>query len=103
MTLTRNHAPLSGKPPGTVNYSIDGPAHRLLLEDFPRRVRAELAGETVLDTTRAALLHETGLIPQLYIPEEDVRRDLLTPTDHHTTCPFKGEASYWSVRAGERV
>jgi uncharacterized protein (DUF427 family) len=103
MTLTRDHAPLSGNPPATVNYTLDGPAHRLLLEEFPRRIRAEFGGVTVLDTTRAALLHETGLIPQLYIPEEDVRQDLLAPTDHHTTCPFKGEASYRSVRVGERV
>lgn len=103
MTLTMSHGPLSGSPPPSVNYRIEGPAHRLLLDAFPRRVRATLGGETVLDTQRGQLLHETGILPQLYVPAGDVRQDLLEPTDHHTHCPFKGDASYWSVRAGDRV
>jgi uncharacterized protein (DUF427 family) len=103
MSLTHSPGPLAGSPPATVNYTIDGPKHRLLLHDFPRRVRAVFAGETVLDTERGALLHETALLPVLYVPMEDVRQDLLTPTDHSTHCPFKGDASYWSVRVGDRV
>jgi uncharacterized protein (DUF427 family) len=103
MTLTLSHGPLSPHPPGTVNYELSGPAHRLLLDEFPRRVRARFAGETVLDTRRGVLLHETGLLPQLYVPEEDFRGDLLEPTDHSTHCPFKGDASYWSVTAAGRT
>ena len=103
MTLTITTGPLGGQPPATVNYEINGPAHRLLMQEFPRRVRAVFGGETVFDTTRAMLLHETGLLPQLYIPEADIRQDLLRPTDHHTVCPFKGTASYRSVQAGGRV
>jgi Uncharacterized protein conserved in bacteria len=38
------------------------------MQGFPRRVRAVLGGQTVLDTTRAMLLHETGLPPQVYVP-----------------------------------
>lgn len=102
MTLTLSRGPLSGKPADT-NYRIDGPAHRLFFEDFPRRVRAVLAAEPILDTRRGKLLHETGLLPQLYVPREDVRLDLCTATDHRTHCPFKGDASYWSVRAGDRI
>jgi uncharacterized protein (DUF427 family) len=71
------------------------------MQEFPRRVRATFGGQTVFDTTRAMLLHETGLLPQVYVPIEDIRSDLLTPTEHHTYCPFKGTASYWSVRAGD--
>ena len=48
MTLTLAHGPLSQALPNTVNYRIDGPAHRLLFEDFPRRVRAVFGGQTVL-------------------------------------------------------
>ncbi|HLI42651.1 MAG TPA: DUF427 domain-containing protein [Streptosporangiaceae bacterium] len=103
MSLTLSSGPLSGRPPETVNYRIDGPAHRLLLQDFPRRLRATFGGRTVFDTTRAALLHETGLLPQVYVPAGDIRSELLRPTGHHTYCPFKGTASYWSVVAGEAV
>ena len=97
MTLTIGNGPLSSRPRATVNYRIDGPAHRLLLEPFPRRVRAVFGGQTVLDTTSGMLLHESNLLPQLYLPRDDIRGDLLTRTDHHTHCPFKGDASYWSV------
>lgn len=102
MTLTMAHGPLSGHPaPG--NYEIAGPPHRLLFDDFPRRVRAMVGGETVLDSRRGRLLHETGLLPQLYVPEADMRADLLVPSEHTTHCPFKGDATYWSVHADGRV
>jgi uncharacterized protein (DUF427 family) len=103
MSLTASPGPLSGHPPQTVNYRIDGPAHKLLMHEFPRRVRATFGGETVFDTVRATLVHETGLRPQVYVPRDDIRADPLRPTDHHTYCPFKGTASYWSVVAGDQV
>ena len=73
------------------------------MHPFPRRVRATLGGVTVLDTTRGALLHESNILPRFYLPLADVRRELLERTDHSTHCPFKGDASYWTVRAGDRV
>ena len=103
MSLTMKPGPLAGRKPQNTNYRIDGPAHLLLMHDFPRRVRAVLAGETVLDTVDGKLLHETGLLPQIYVPLDDVRQELLKPTEHHTHCPFKGTASYWSVVAGQRT
>jgi len=103
MSLTFSSGPLSGSAPETVNYRIDGPAHKLLMHEFPRRVRAVFGGQTVVDTTRAVLLHETGLRPQVYVPLADIRADLIQPTDHHTYCPFKGTASYWTVTAGGQV
>ena len=103
MSLTFPGAPLASEPPATTNYAIDGPRHRLLLHPFPRRVRARFAGEVVLDSTRGALLHESNILPRLYVPLEDVRADLLERTDHASHCPFKGDASYWSVRVGDRV
>jgi uncharacterized protein (DUF427 family) len=102
MSLTQSHGPLAGSPPESVNYQIDGPAHRLYFERFPRRVRAIVAGETLVDTREGNLLHETGLLPQLYIPATDVRPELLEPSGHTTHCPFKGDARYWSIRTGER-
>lgn len=103
MALTFGEAPLSSRPRDTVNYRIDGPGHRLLFEPFPRRVRAVFGGTTVLDTTNGMLLHESNLLPQLYLPRDDVRDDLLTATDHRTHCPFKGDASYWSIMVKDRT
>jgi uncharacterized protein (DUF427 family) len=103
MTLTLDHGPFGPAPPADVNYSVDGPAHKLLMTAFPRRVRAEVSGEIVLDSTRVRLLHETGIPARLYVPFEDVRDDLLHPTPTVTHCPFKGDAAYWSVRVGDRV
>ena len=103
MTLTFPGAPLATEPPDTTNYAIEGPRHRLLLHPFPRRVRALFAGEVVLDSTRGALLHESNILPRFYAPLEDVRTDLLERTEHSTPGPIKGDASYWSVRVGDRV
>ena len=102
MTLTRAPGPLSSTDQ-LVNYRIDGPKHRLLMHPFPRRVRAEFAGQTVLDTRAGMLVHETGLPPQLYVPEADLRSELLSDTELSTHCPFKGDASYRSIRVGDRV
>lgn len=103
MTLTLGGGPLASRPPETTNYAIDGPAHRLFWHPFPRRVRAVFGDTVVLDSSRAALLHESNLLPQLYVPREDMRLDLLEPTEHTTHCPFKGDATYESIRLGERV
>ncbi|MFI9547644.1 DUF427 domain-containing protein [Streptomyces sp. NPDC052016] len=63
-----------------------------------RHVRVEIDGTVVADTRRPVLLFETGLPTRYYIPREDVRLDLLVPTDHRTGCPYKGTAEYWSWR-----
>ena len=101
MTLTLANGPLSRAPQAT-NYKIDGPENLLLFESFPRRLRALFAEETVLDTRAGKLLHETGYQPQLYVPRRDVHTELFVASDHTTHCPFKGDASYWSVQVGER-
>jgi uncharacterized protein (DUF427 family) len=102
MALTLGEGPLASHPRATVNYRIDGPAHRLLFQPFPRRVRAVFGGETVLDTTRGMLLHESNLLPQLYLPRDDLHSGALIRTDRRTHCPFKGDASYWSVAVNDR-
>jgi uncharacterized protein (DUF427 family) len=102
MSLTLSHGPLSGKPADS-NYHIEGPAHRLFFEKFPRRVRALFGGQPVFDTRRGKLLHETGIVPQLYVQREDVRFDMLQGTQRSTHCPFKGDAAYWSVRSRDRI
>jgi uncharacterized protein (DUF427 family) len=104
MALTVGSGPLSERRAGTFNFEVTAPReHALYLEDSPRRVRVVFGGETVADSRRVKLLHETGHLPVYYFPEGDVRMDLLEPTDHTTHCPFKGDASYWSVKVGDRV
>ncbi|MCF6522860.1 DUF427 domain-containing protein [Streptomyces sp. JJ36] len=100
MALTLGGGPLDRRAPHPANYRVDGPDGLLFWAPFPRRVRALFGGETVLDTERGMLLHESGLLPQLYVPRADLREDLLTPTAHRTRCPFKGEAHYETVRVG---
>jgi len=72
-------------------------------EPYPRRVRAFLDGVVVVDSTRALLLLEARHLPVYYFPPQDVRTELLEPTGTSTHCPRKGDASYWSVRVGDRV
>ena len=72
MTLTRGGGPLSTPNPTDVNYAIDGPKHLLFLSPFPRRVCAEIGGDTVLETARGHLLHESNLGAVLYAPREDM-------------------------------
>ena len=79
------------------------PDHKLSFEPSPRRVRVVFASETIADSTDMRLLHEPRHLPVYYFPRADVRMDLLQPTDNATHCPWKGDASYWSVRVGDRV
>lgn len=103
MTLTLSNGPLAADAPSTVNYEIDGPQHKILFSPFPRRIRAKFGGETLVDTDNAMLLHESNILPVLYVPVADVRFDLLTKTELSTHCPFKGDASYWTISAGGRT
>jgi uncharacterized protein (DUF427 family) len=104
MTLTIGTGPFGEQSTGTFNFEVKAPGdHAMYLEDSPRRVRVMLGGETVADSRRVKLLHEAGLLPVYYFPEEDVRMDLLRGSDHTTHCPFNGDASYWSVRVGDKV
>ena len=66
-----------------------------------RRVQIYIAGEKVADSIRPLLLFETHLPVRYYLPAGDVRMDLLEASDTVTSCPYKGEARYWSVRTGE--
>ena len=68
-----------------------------------RHVKVMIAGEAVADTNRPFLLFETGLPTRYYIPQEDVRMDLLEATDQTSRCPYKGIASYWTVSVGEKT
>ena len=76
--------------------------HFIQLEESPRRVRVVFGGATVADSRHVLLMREARYLPVYYFPMEDVRMDLLVPTERTTRCPYKGEASYWTVKVGDR-
>ncbi len=104
MTLTLGTGPLGTKPGGEFNFSLDAaPAHRLYFEPYPQRVRALVGDRVVLDSVGGRLLFESDVPGRLYVPLEDIDASLLERTDSTTHCPFKGDASYFTLSAGERT
>jgi uncharacterized protein (DUF427 family) len=79
------------------------PRHRVDVRRSSRVVSAIFAGETIAFTSRGMFLFETGHPTRYYFPPVDVRLDVLVATDRRTTCPYKGHASYWSIKLGGRV
>ena len=77
-----------------------GADHPITVTPNPNRVRVVLGGFIVAETTRSLTLKEAQLPPVHYIPREDVNMDLLDRTDRSTHCPYKGDASYYTVTAG---
>ncbi len=104
MGLTSGTGPFGHQPEGQFNFTPEPPTGAALYFDpVPYRLRGFFAGETVFDTLGAKLLYETAHLPVYYVPEEDLRHDLLEPSDKQTHCPHKGDALYRSLRVGDRV
>ena len=79
------------------------PDYRVDLDPSRERVRVRYNGQVIADSAKTLIVRETKHDPVVYFPREDVRLDAMQRTDHETFCPFKGEASYWSLRVGDRV
>jgi len=77
-----------------------GPNHPITIEPNPDRVVVTVAGVVVADTEDALTLREAEYRPVEYIPLGDVDETLLERTDHTSYCPFKGDASYYSIPVG---
>ncbi len=77
--------------------------HIVTITPSDAHVEVRLEGELLAATDHALRLDETGLPARYYLPQDDVRMELLCSTSFHTTCPFKGEASYWSAEIGGRT
>ncbi len=76
---------------------MDPKGHTVEVHAEPRRVEIAVDGVVVAVSNGAVVLQETGLPPRYYLPRADVRTELLRATDKATTCPFKGDASYWTL------
>ena len=73
------------------------PYHRVDCRPTTRRLRVEVAGETLVDTDDTIILFETSVTTKLYVSPEHVRTDLLRRSDTTTWCNYKGRATYWSA------
>jgi uncharacterized protein (DUF427 family) len=87
----------------TTPMKSPGPDHPITITPNPNRVRVIFNGRVVADTMRAVTLRESTYPPVFYIPRDDAQMTLFTSTDHVTHCPYKGDASYFSISVGDRV
>ena len=76
---------------------VTRPDHRVDLLPERRHVKVVFGGVTIADSDAALRVEETDHGPVHYLPERDVRLDLMHATEHHTRCPYKGVASYWTI------
>lgn len=76
------------------------PNHPFVRTPHPGTVEVWFKGEKIADTSSALVLWESDYPPVYYVPMTDVGQGHLTPTDHETYCPYKGNASYWTLEAG---
>jgi uncharacterized protein (DUF427 family) len=77
-------------------HALD-PYSRIDVRTTSRHVRVSIGDQVMAESDQTKALFEAGLPTRWYFPREDVRMDLLEPTDTQTTCAYKGFASYWSV------
>lgn len=80
---------------------IPGPDHPITIEKTGQRVVARVGTHVIADTVRALTLQEANYPAVQYIPLDDVDRTLLAPSATQTYCPFKGDASYYSIALPE--
>jgi uncharacterized protein (DUF427 family) len=79
---------------------IPGPDHPISIETNPSRVVVTVGGKIIADTRNALTLSEASYPAVQYIPRRDVDMAALTRSEHTTYCPYKGEASHYSIPAG---
>jgi uncharacterized protein (DUF427 family) len=76
---------------------IPGPDHPITITPAAKRWRALFSGHVIADTPDALILEEAGFPPRVYFPREDISMEFLSRTDHTSHCPYKGDASYYTL------
>jgi uncharacterized protein (DUF427 family) len=79
---------------------VPGPDHPITIERNPAHITVVAGGHVIADTRDALTLREASYPPVQYIPRKDVNMSLLEKTQHSTYCPYKGDASYYSIPSG---
>jgi uncharacterized protein (DUF427 family) len=78
------------------------PGHWVHVSESPRHVRVIFNGETIADSKHAKLVREAEVLPIYYFPATDVRANFFSATQHKTACPYKGEASFFTIGVGDK-
>ena len=81
---------------------VPGPDHPITITPLAEQVVVRMGESVIADTKRVLKLAEASYPPVLYIPRADADMSLLTRSDRHTYCPYKGDCSYFSIASGER-
>jgi uncharacterized protein (DUF427 family) len=77
------------------------PEHHVLEKPVRGKMRAQIGDDVLAESSRVIEVDEDQNPPRYYFPREDVRMDRMKASDTHTYCPFKGEASYFSMELGD--
>jgi len=86
-----------------VRGHLRDPYHRVDVLESSRTITVKAGGETIAESDRPKMLFETGLAPRPYLLRADVLPGILSLSEKSTSCPYKGEASYWNLRVNGDV
>jgi uncharacterized protein (DUF427 family) len=105
LTETRQLCGINSKtdPKGFEIMKLPGPDHPIAITANPKRIRVLADGVVIADTQKALTLKEASYPAVQYLPREDAHMELLQRTDRVTHCPYKGDASYFSINANGKT
>ena len=84
-----------------IDYVKNG--HKIVVEKLGKKLKVTKDGAVIADTSEAVVLREDGYGPVYYLPVNDVRSEVLVPTDTKSVCPYKGRASYYSLKLNGKI
>jgi uncharacterized protein (DUF427 family) len=103
MTPRRYSSQESTDIPNPVHQQAGTPDHPITIGPADGRIRVTFAGHVIADSDAPLLLKEASYAPVYYLPPEHVDFGVLERSDHKTRCPYKGEASYYSIHVADQT
>ena len=82
---------------------LPGPDHPITITANPRRVRISAGGVVIAESSDALSLKEASYPAVNYLPRKDANMELLKRSERTTHCPYKGDASYFTLSAGDKT